>query len=152
MDKTDITIDSSALDKECLRQPQLILQATIAVAESKRELDAIKSENDLQEAALITSIRTTPEKFGLVKVTEGSVRETLVQHKAYQSGQADFLEAKARYDVAQAYVTALEHKKRSLELLVQLHGTGYFGDPRIPNDNEGEDSRPVRTRARMSRK
>lgn len=150
MNQSDIQIDQMALDKECLRQPHLILQATIEVADVKKELDAIKAENDLQEASLLTSIRTNPEKFGLAKVTEASAKETLIQHKAYQSGVADFLEAKARYDTAMAYVTALEHKKRSLELLVQLHGTGYFGDPSVKS-SRADDPSVSRTRTRMTR-
>jgi hypothetical protein len=86
---------------------------------------------ELVEAQLKQQIRSNPGDFGLEKVTEGALCELLLTQPDYQAALKRHNRAKHLYELAQAVVWALEHKKRSLTLLVDLHGMGYFAEPRV---------------------
>jgi hypothetical protein len=52
--------------------------------------------------------------------------------------------------MAQAVVWALEHKKRSLTLLVELHGMGYFSAPKISPEGKAAVEDMTKRRVRRS--
>jgi len=85
----DITIDDSALDLEWLDQPKLMLKYAQYVAQLSMERDILKEQVDVVKAELDAEIRTDPEKFGLSKITEGAVSNTILVQEKYKQIMKD---------------------------------------------------------------
>ncbi len=126
-----VSINESALDKECIKLPTDYLRFAHRLAEAKRDVDELKAALDLTEAECAKSIRSAPEKYGLEKDTEKAVAAAVLMHPKYQQALKDYQLVKHTADLAQAVVGALECKKRTLTLLVELHGMGYFANPKV---------------------
>jgi hypothetical protein len=126
-----VQIDEHNLDKECIRLPQDYLSYAHLAADAKNDVDEAKAKVDVVHAELGQKIRADPGSYGLEKVTETAVSSTIVTRSEYQKAEKALREAKHAHEMAQAVVWALEHKKRSLTLLVELHGTGYFSTPKL---------------------
>lgn len=131
IDPTIVNIDQLALDKECVRLPSDYLKYALASADLKQEVDNRKARLDTVESEMSKHVRNTPGKFGLEKVTESAIKEVILTSEPYQKALAKLNNAKHTLERNQAVVWALEHKKRSLVLLVDLHGMGYFADPKL---------------------
>ena len=130
----DIRIDETSLDVEWLEQPAKMLKYVKHAARMRMELDQAKESLDVVRAGLDKEIRTTPEKYGIEKVTEGAVSAAILLHPKYQNANGMYLETKYEYDIASGAVRAFEQRKDSLENLVRLHGQNYFAGPKIPRD------------------
>jgi len=130
----DIRIDDGALDVEWLEQASLMMRYARHLAEMNRELDLAKEHLDIVKAELDKEIREDPEKFGIGKITEAVVTNTILQQKKYQSQYHEYLEIKFEYDMAQNAVRAIQQRKDALENLVRLHGQQYFAGPSVPRD------------------
>jgi chorismate mutase len=126
-----VQIDEHNLDKECINLPSQYLQYAHLAAEAKRDVGELKAELDVVEADLSKSVRADPAKYGIEKLTEAGLKEVVRTRKAYRETQDRLQEAQYHAELAQAVVWALEHKKRSLTLLVDLHGMGYFSSPKV---------------------
>jgi hypothetical protein len=130
----DIRIDEDALDIEWLNQPRLMLKYSKISAEAKMEMLLRKENLDLVKADLDKEIRSDPEKFGIVKITETAVSNTIISHKLYKEANTAYLQAQYEADIAKGAVSAVEHKKDALENLVRLFGQNYFAGPQVPRD------------------
>ncbi len=130
----DIQIDESALDAMWLDQPSLMFKYAKNAAEMRRELDLAKEKLDLVKAELDKEIRTNPDKFGIEKITEAVVTNTMITTLKYKKANDEFLNVKYEVDVAQAAVVAMSQRKDALENLVRLHGQQYFAGPKVPHD------------------
>lgn len=146
MQEINVQIDPDNLDKECLKLPSQYLQAAHASAEAKRDVDEAKNALEVVEAELSASIRTTPSKYGLESVTEKSIAAKILLQKEYQRALRTLTGKRHEAELAQALVWALEHKKRSLTLLVDLHGMSYFSSP----DPSPEGRRHLQERVKRS--
>mgnify|MGYP006921285780 CR=1 FL=1 len=130
----DIRIDENALDIEWLDQPQLMIKYAIHAAKAKLERDRKSVELDLVKADLDRRIRTKPEKFGIAKITEAAVTNTILGHSEYKEIQDEYMQLKYEADIAQAAVNAFDARKTALENMVKLHGQQYFAGPRVPRE------------------
>lgn len=126
-----LTIDPLRLDREVIRQPQLYHQYATALADARLLLDMAASKLKVMEAELGAKIRKDPESYHVDKVTEASVAGCILMRPNYQAQQVVMQKARHKLDVLQAMVTALDHKKRSVTLMVDLHGMNYFADPKV---------------------
>jgi len=131
IDPEIVNIDQLALDKECVKLPSDYLKYALAGADLKQEVDNRKSALDTTEAEMAKKVRDMPGKFGLEKVTESAINAVVQTSPEYQKALVRLNTAKHQLDRSQAVVWALEHKKRSLVMLVDLHGMGYFADPKL---------------------
>ena len=132
--ENDIRIDESSLDAEWLDQPSLMFKYAKNAAEMRRLLDLSKEKLDLVKAEIDKEIRTNPEKFGIEKITETVVANSMLATFKYKKANEEFLNAKYEVDVAQAAVVAMSQRKDALENLVRLHGQQYFAGPKVPHD------------------
>lgn len=107
-------------------------EAAVDLAECRAEWEYSKTRRDVLLAELKLKIRRDPEAFGVVKLTESTVEETLTALPQYTKIQDKVTAAKYKTDIASALVDGLEHKKKALENLVQLEGRDYFATPRVP--------------------
>lgn len=134
-----VLIDEHNLDKECLRLPRDYLRFARLSANAKQDVDEGKRQLDLIESQLRHKVRSVPGTFGLKeKPTESAVSDTVLRQESYQLALTTLNQAKHKAELHQAVVWALEHKKRTLTLLVELHGMGYFSNPKV--SKEGRDA------------
>jgi len=126
-----VEIDKNNLDKECIHLPNDYVVAARQAADVRLDMDEKKAFLDVVQAQLAKEIRADPESFEIEKLTEAALSSTILLQPRYQKALASFQKAKHDYDLIQALVWALEHKKRSLTLLVELHGLGYFSDVKV---------------------
>lgn len=141
----DLSIEETALDVECLNQPRLMMEYSEAYAEVQAQYADAKEELDLVEARTNMAVREDPEVFGITKITEKAVEAAVLLDKKCIAARQDLRELKRQLDLVGGAVRSMDHKKKMLELLVQLHGQQYFAGPKIPRDIHKE------ARARMTR-
>jgi len=132
--ENDIQIRQDELEMEWLDQPSLMFKYAKNAAEMRRLLDLSKEKLDLAKAEIDKEIRTNPEKFGIEKITETVVANSMLATLKYKKANEEFLNAKYEVDVAQAAVVAMSQRKDALENLVRLHGQQYFAGPKVPHD------------------
>ena len=138
----DIRIDESSLDVEWLEQPRLMMKYTRHAVDMRQVMDLARENLDLCKAELDKEIRNDPESFGLAKITEGAINNTIIAQQEYKTASKQYLDAKYEYEVAQGAVRAFDQRKSALENLVRLHGQQYFAGPSIPRDlNEEVEKR-----------
>lgn len=147
-----LKIDELRYDKECLRQPLLYAEHAILAAKAQRRRDTAKNDLDLTISEVDALIRARPEKYGITeKVTESAIKAAVAQHQRVIDAQANLTAAQYRFNVRNSMVTALEHRKRSLTLLVTLHTSNYFSDPKVVAGKKERDKMDEKTQARASR-
>lgn len=148
-----VAINELTLDKECVRLPTDHLNASHHAAECRKDLQ--EAENDLKafESQLARRIRDVPGSYGLEKVTESAIKEIVANDPKVAAKERAIADIRYKLDLAQALVSALETKKRSLTMLVDLYGMSYHA--KVSPSAEGKAameeriSRDVRTRTRM---
>jgi hypothetical protein len=134
MPEFDPTINPMALDTEWLAQPNLYYEWATRAADARRRLDEAKADLDLTRANLKKLVTNNPDQFGLVKTTEAAVDNAIIEELDYQTSLKALNKAKHLCDVYGAVLTTLDHRKRALEHLVELHGMNYFSAPRVSGD------------------
>lgn len=130
----DIVIDSESLDLEWLDQASLFMKYARGAAIARADLDQAKENLDVVRASLDKEIRANPDKFGIEKITETVVSNTIIGLLEFQKANEKFLICKFEVDIAQAAVSAMNQRKDALENLVKLHGMSYFAGPKVPRD------------------
>jgi hypothetical protein len=98
-------------------------------AEARIKMDAMKDNIEVVKAELDKAIRNDPGSFGLDKLTEVLINNTIILQEDYATALKSYLDAKGEYYDAVNISTAMEHRKAALENLVMLHGRGYWADP-----------------------
>lgn len=142
-------IDEHNLSKECTRLPTQYRRFAFAAVERKKDVAEIKAELAVIEADLSKMVRATPEKYGLEKLTETGLSSTVKAHPKVVAVAARLREAEYKYDLAQAAVWTMEHKKRGLSLAVDLAGMGMFPEAKITKEGkEAVELEQKRKRAR----
>lgn len=156
MDERILLIDENALDKEWLRQPKLFFEHAHDLADQRDIYERKKRSLELERANLDKAIRDDPEAFGLTKLTENLVTNTIIRQESFIQKQDKLNEAKYELDLAQAIVTSLDQKKAALENLVRLHGQNYFSTPsgkglgkEVAEDIEKKAARTKKRRKRL---
>ena len=130
----DIKIDESSLDVEWLDQPSLMMKYARHAAQCRLEMDKAKEALELVKAELDKEIRSFPDRFGIEKITDKVVENTIPMQPAYKEAINNFIKARFESDVAYGAVKAMETRKDALENLGRLMGLQYFAGPRMPRD------------------
>lgn len=152
MDETNsvVGINEHALDKECISLPTNFLKFAHLAAEARRDVIEAKAELDLVEADLAKHVRDNPGAYGLEKVTETAIASTVLRSPKYQTALKAVHKAQHEAEMHSAVVSALEHKKRALTLLVELHGMSYYSDPKI--SKRGKEAVETMTKRHVRRR
>jgi hypothetical protein len=136
---TSFEIDPHKLDVCWLEQVPMFHDFAMEAANLRRDLDHLKAEEELIEAEKSNYIRQHPEELGAnVKPTEASYAAWVSTHKSVKKIKDSIIEKKHELDVCQAGINTLEHRKRALENLVELHGADYFSSPTAKSENAKE--------------
>lgn len=147
-----VELDPLALDKECIRLPSDYLKFAYHSANAKMDVAKAKTELEKVEAEVSSDVRERPGKYGLEKVTEAAVKAAVITTDQYVEAQENYLKLVRDYDRTQAVVWALEHKKRCLTLLVDLHGTSYFASPKLSEEGTKVVQRMTQENVRRPRR
>lgn len=126
-----LDIDPLNLVEELRVQPRLRLEWGEKLADARKDYELAKRRKDVVVAELDREVRSSPESFGLSKVTEGAVEKTVILQKRYQKADDDLIEARHYMDLVQAKLAAVDDRKKSLEGTVSLQIAGYYAEPRI---------------------
>ena len=150
-------IDKNILDEEWLNQPKLYFRWAVQLEDAKASFEEAKQEFDVIKAEVELKIRDDPTEYDLPeKTTEKMIATALMLTPEYKSGQLDMNTAKYRVGILQAAVTALDHRKKALEKLVDLHGQKYFATPRASEHSkeavDNIEKRAVRVKTKVKRK
>ena len=111
----DIRIDETALDVELLEQPLLMKKYGDIVSEARKDLDYAKEGLDAAKAELSKEIRSDPDAFGLGKITENLVADTIILQDAYKKAAEEVVEAQYQYGMARSAFDAIASRKDTLE-------------------------------------
>jgi hypothetical protein len=136
--KNDLQIDESALDIELLEQPNLMMIYSENLAETRKKFELKKSELEVKRAELDKAIRTNPRIYGIEKITESVVSNTIILQSDYQKIQEELIILQYEYDIAKFASSAMSSRNYALGELVKLHGMNYFIGPSVPRDLSNE--------------
>lgn len=134
----DMEISPQDLDVEWLEQPKLMMKYTKKLAELREKRDLVKEELELTRAELDREIRESPEDFGLEKINNDVVANTILTVEDYQKGSKKLIRTNYEVNVMAGIVQAVEQRKQALENLVKLHGQQYFAGPAVPRNLKEE--------------
>ena len=148
-DMLEIHPDQNRLDEEWGKQSRLRLSYGFMRADARKELSQCKAELEVTESELKLTIRDHPEKFGLAKITEDAVRSTLVIQDEYKDALGKVISAQHEVDVIDAALAAIDDRKHTLEDWVKLYLSGYFSDPKAPEDGREEWEERTKQAGRM---
>lgn len=137
----DTHIDESALDVELLQQPELVKRYGLKLAEAKLNFELKREALDLTRAELDKKIRSNPDKFGITKITETVIMNTILEQEEYTETNKRYLKARFDVDANKVAMDAIQAKGESLANLVRLHGQQYFAGPTIPRNLKEERER-----------
>lgn len=131
-------IDKNLLDDEWIAQPKMCLVWSLQLENAEDDFEAAKTNFEVVKAEVELEIRNNPERCdelpeGAVeknKVTEKMVASAMIRQTKYAEAQQEWIQAKYRVGVLRAAVKSIDHRKKALEKLVDLHGQQYFASPR----------------------
>lgn len=142
-------LDILRLDKHFLEQPKLVIDYGLKLADARDGMDRAKASLDIARAEAESEITANPEEFGLSKTTVNAISSAVNLHESVLAATERFNRRKHEVSVLQAMMEALEHRKRSLEALVQLHGQQYYATPQV--DLAGRKALEEQTKASVRR-
>lgn len=125
----DLTIDPEHLDAAWANQAALMLEYGKQAAMAKMQADVAKARLAVVAAECDRQIRKDPQKYGLIKATEGTVPHAVAEHRRHQAAMEEYLNAKYEANVLQAVVDALQHRKASLQGYTDLWLRQWYADP-----------------------
>jgi hypothetical protein len=148
-----LVIDKYNLDQEWEEQATLYFDLAVNLADARAAVDRAKAELDLVEAEADKDVRLHPEKYGVEKITEASVKAAVLASKQRRAAYEDWVVAKHDAAVADAAVSACDHRKRALEKEVDLFLANYFARPRTDRDSAEalDDRRKRKARGTLGR-
>jgi hypothetical protein len=135
--REDIKIDKSNLDSEWMLQAVRFVEWGEKEVEAQFQKDSLKEQLDLVRADLDSKIRSTPAAYGIDKITEGALMNTIIRQPEYLEASSNYLKAVKDAKVLSIAREAFDHKKRALEKLTDLWISGYWADPRIRSEAKG---------------
>lgn len=145
-----LAIDELRLDRECQNQPSLYLEHSRKLADARREYDDACAEYDVIVAETSRAVRANPGRYKLQdKPTEASIKEAVLLDDAVKDADKEKRVTKHAVDIRQGVVTALEHRKRALTLMVELRGQDYFSSPKV--SGEGKKAVDDESKSRVRR-
>lgn len=131
----EIEIDQHNLDYEIICQPSLYLKYSELSIDAGFVKDKLKEQIKVLEGNLYLEVKNDHEHFGLgAKPTEGAVKACITTQPEVIKLNQEYMEAVKVYNSLNGAKVALEHKKKSLELLTSLIIRGYSAEPKVEKE------------------
>ena len=129
--KPIMEVDLNNLEREWSEQAKRHYEFCKIAAERRKVHAMKKAALDVAEAQAAKAIRKKPDKYGTDgKLTEPMVKASISLHPLYAKAEQEVIDAKYDLDIAEAAVSASEHRKKALENEVSLWSQGYFAKPK----------------------
>jgi hypothetical protein len=123
-----VSIDESRLDREWAGQPARYQEMAEHCAAAETLVDQLKDQLDVIEAEEESRIR---KEFDDLK--EAQVKAKVILSPKVIVTKEKLVKAKNEMRLIQGAVKAMDHRKKALENLVQLHLSAYHSEPRNAN-------------------
>jgi len=147
-----IEIDKHRLDEEWVEQPVLYHQHAVAVVEARAVWEQAKARLEVIKAEFDIEIRRDPEAYELPKVTETIIASAVTSQKLVKDAVAAVIKAREEVGILEAAVSALEHRKKALEKLVELSTRDYYSEPKAKGEvMEEVEKRSIRRKGRRKK-
>ena len=130
----DQKLDPTQLDLAACVQGEMFFHWAEQAVAARRQVDRAKLNLELVESQRAMEIRNEPQNYGLQKVTEAGIKEMVKVQTDYREAADHLLDARHESGLLDAAVTAMEQRKRMIEVLITLHGQQYFAGPSVPRD------------------
>ena len=112
-------IDESNLEGEWLGQAARYMEMVEANADGQKQLDQLTDKLDVVQSTESVNIKHQMEAAG-EKVTEAAVNRMLPDRPAIRTIKNEIIEAQRQATIVRGAVAAMEHRKKALEMLVQM--------------------------------
>jgi hypothetical protein len=142
-----LEIDPLRLEEEWQQHPSQYGYWAEKAVDAQDEMDRAKAAFEKTASQIDSELRESPDDFGIKKATEAEVKTALVRQPGYVRSQEAYLAAKKEYNLTQAALASLEHRKRALSMLVELFVKDYYSDMQKHAGGGDDDKRHVRRRA-----
>ena len=126
--KDGLAIHTEALHKDAERQPQLACDAAELAAEAKAAARRAKLELEETKATVQRAVRSSPERFGIDKVTEGAIAAAVTVSEEVMQAERTAVDRQEASDKIDAVATAFEHRRAMLKIEAELWLSNYWGD------------------------
>lgn len=135
--KEDVKV-SRDLESEWEKQASLYMYYSEQWADAVFERDKLKEQLDVTRAEADKEIRDSPEEFGLSKVTESAISAAIVLHDKVREAILNLNEANRNMNILSAAREAMAHKKKALEMLVNIRLSGNSAEPKVGKEFKEE--------------
>jgi len=126
--KSKLVVHIDALHLDAQEHSDLVDDAGELAAEAKLASRRKQLEYEEVKAASDKEVRLFPEKFGLAKTTEPSIKAAVTLHPDVHQAYIDMIEADRDTDLANALKDAFHHRKAMLQIEAQLYHDNYWGE------------------------
>ena len=124
--RTRLPINPTELEKVCVDQPILYDEICQLVVEWSANAKSASERVAFIKADQSSKIRTSPENYGVSKVTEGSVESATILTKEYQEAVKEQIETEKVYGQLRGLQSSIEQRKSSINNLVELWVKDYY--------------------------
>lgn len=124
--RTRLPIRPDALELMCVDQPVLYDEIGQLVTEWQAEAKTATERLGFVKADQSSKIRTNPQNFGVSKITEGAVESAVLLTKEYSDVSKDLIDTEKILGYLRVLQEALNHRKSSLNNLVELWCKDYY--------------------------
>lgn len=128
-DDFDPSIDEHALDKEWVGQPRMYYKWATHKAAAARDVTEAENRIKSVRAEVFREVSDNPTAYGVAKPTVDGIKAAVEEDPRVLRAEREYVDAKYELDMMAAAVGALDHRKRALENLVELHTAGYYAEP-----------------------
>lgn len=136
-------IDRMDLVSELDGQTRLYGEHAMRLADAKKAHAEAEAERKVTWAEVAMRVRTDPGAFGLKdKPSNDAVEEAAQLQDEYRQAVKAEIRAKHKVDVLQAAVSTIEHRKRVMEMQLELLVREFWAMPKMPQG--GDDYSPPR--------
>lgn len=145
-------IDPERLDEEWVKFANEYYNRACQLADARMDYEILKSKRDLIVAELDRDIRTNPDSFGINKVTETVIENTILLQEKYKKVNEEVIKTKHDVDNLDAAIEAMNCKKSGLENMVKLRLANYYSDPIVKNEKVSEEKiKEIRKQGQIKR-
>lgn len=150
----DFGIDEHNLHKECVRHPKMVRIVAEELAAAKRDLAIAQRDLTVIQTEVDRAVREKPEKYGLnEKPAETAIKAVVARSKRVDDAERGIIEIEYRVNMIVGANRTLDHRKRNLTDLVNLHGQNYYSEIRGSSEGREEvDRRAAKNRHGVKQK
>ena len=134
--KRELRVHISELHRDAEMQPVHMNDAGDMLADLKAVVHRKKLAVEREEAKVDKDARRNPEKYGLTKVTENTIKSAIALAPAVQEAQEELVNAEQSAGKVSAVVDALGHRKSMIQDEVRLYLSNYFGEVTVRDMSE----------------